>query len=108
MDAQALCSSHNSMRLATIFSGTHSDALHSAVSAYTGDSYWIGANDRAAEGQWVWEDGQPLSYTRWNSGEPNNAGEEDCAHVSAANGWNDLPCTGIAIPFVCSSCEVRL
>lgn len=33
----------------------------------------IGLSDSATEGQFEWESGEPLLYTNWNSGEPNNA-----------------------------------
>lgn len=55
--------------------------------------YWIGFDDVADEGEFVWADGVVRDYTNWNDGEPNNAGNEDCAHIWARNGqWNDLPC----------------
>ena len=50
----------------------------------------------------MWEDGSPVSYTNWNSGEPNDAGGEDCTHMnySTSGGWNDYPCSR-GQPFVC-------
>lgn len=59
----------------------------------------IGINDIAREGTYVWSDGSSVSYTRWNSGEPNNCcGSEDCGemwHVGGATPtWNDMPCNG--------------
>lgn len=52
---------------------------------------WIGVNDLALEGTFVNADGSPLSFTNWNPGEPNNAGDEDFAEQGRAGGWNDLP-----------------
>lgn len=38
----------------------------------------------------TWADG---STRKWNSGEPNNPGGEDCANITNSNGyWNDLDC----------------
>ncbi|XP_017651348.1 CD209 antigen-like protein C [Nannospalax galili] len=36
--------------------------------------------------------GQMVDFMKyWNEGEPNNAGEEDCAEFRG-DGWNDVPC----------------
>jgi len=89
--------------------------------AYGNKALWIGANDIAQEGTWVWDNGTTsgddnLTDTicnapsgdctpsnakwadnttrKWNGGEPNDSGGEDCANITNANGfWNDLPCT---------------
>ncbi len=61
---------------------------------------WIGANDQAAENQFMWATGEPVLYTSWNLLEPNNQGEEDCVQLGASGGWNDFPCAS-AIPYVC-------
>nr|XP_057156504.1 C-type lectin domain family 4 member M [Pan paniscus] len=55
---------------------------------------WMGLSDLNQEGTWQWVDGSPLSpsFQRyWNSGEPNNSGNEDCAEFSGS-GWNDNRC----------------
>lgn len=36
-------------------------------------SFWIGLNDIVSEGTWVWSSGEPVTYTNWEPGEPNNA-----------------------------------
>lgn len=74
---------------------------------------WIGASDKAVEGEWRWmagpevgiqfwsgaAGGTELTFAFWNSGEPNNAGGEDYAHItdpavtSSPGSWNDLPNT---------------
>ena len=57
-----------------------SSAENTAIGAYfTSSSGWIGFNDIASEGTFVWVSGDAVSYTNWNSGEPNNSGNEDCA-----------------------------
>uniref|UniRef100_A0A8C0XPA6 C-type lectin domain-containing protein n=1 Tax=Castor canadensis TaxID=51338 RepID=A0A8C0XPA6_CASCN len=55
---------------------------------------WMGMSDLNEESTWHWVDGSPLSSSfkkYWNKGEPNNAGEEDCAEFSGG-GWNDASC----------------
>ena len=40
---------------------------------------WLGINDIESEGDWVWETGDPVEYTNWCGGEPNNWGwGENC------------------------------
>jgi Lectin C-type domain/FG-GAP-like repeat/RTX calcium-binding nonapeptide repeat (4 copies) len=57
------------------------------------NDYWLGLNDAAQEGQWVWSSGEVSSYTKWAANEPNNAGTgEDYAHLAqgAQGQWNDI------------------
>lgn len=60
---------------------------------------WIGLTDEAQEGTFVWTTGEPLQYTNWAPGEPNNAyGLEDYVCVNwhhiynndSKGTWNDL------------------
>jgi len=87
--------------------------------AYGNSALWIGANDIAAEATWIWDNGttsgddnltdticnapsgdcKPSNATwadgsrKWNTNEPNNAGNEDCANITRSDGtWNDLRC----------------
>lgn len=53
---------------------------------------WIGFNDIASEGSFVWYDQSPIVYTNWHSGEPNNSGNEDCVQIYPDGQWNDLNC----------------
>jgi hypothetical protein len=60
---------------------------------------WIGGNDIAVEGAWVWLNGEPLIYTNWRTGEPNNSSStdpngEDCMIIEGARGgsWDDRSC----------------
>lgn len=67
--------------------------------------FWIGFTDQLQEGIWVWTTGEPVSYTNWHPGEPNNdAGLGDWAamnwHFARGDGpqfqgnWNDTPLGG--------------
>ena len=60
-----------------------------------GTNFWIGYNDRAAEGQYVWVHDTGSTYTNWALGEPNNAGGQDCALFSVDGKWTDEDCTDI-------------
>jgi len=59
-------------------------------------SLWIGLNDAANEGQFVWASGEPVTFTYWYPGEPNNLGGEDYATIrhpsesQPTGSWNDL------------------
>merc|ERR1712020_720654 len=58
-------------------------------------NFWLGINDRHSEGHWVLEStGKSVVFANWRSGEPNNAGSEDCAHIDDRDifKWNDVPC----------------
>ena len=57
-----------------------------------GIKYWIGFNDLAVEGEWRWASGEPVTFTKWEPGQPNdgqpgdpNVGED------AAIMWGDSP-----------------
>jgi len=57
---------------------------------------WIGFTDEVTEGTFLWVTGEPVIYTNWNGGEPNDAGSgEDYAEflsepAFAGSPWNDV------------------
>ncbi|KAK7896517.1 hypothetical protein WMY93_021842 [Mugilogobius chulae] len=64
---------------------------------------WIGLRMFGiADGQYMWVDFSPLTYTHWGPGEPNNAnGEEQCVQMNRhQGGWNDANCGRMA-GYVC-------
>jgi hypothetical protein len=73
---------------------------------------WLGGSDAAAEGTWRWANdtarfwmgaagGSGTGFTFWQSGEPNNSNDEDCAMMYATSArWNDAPCSSVH-DFVC-------
>ncbi|MFC7358256.1 HYR domain-containing protein, partial [Jejudonia soesokkakensis] len=78
----------------TITDATQNAFLNDAVNTAEGTptSFWIGYNDVATEGSFVWQSGDSSTYTNWNAGEPNNVGGEDYGELRGFNGmWNDLP-----------------
>ncbi len=57
---------------------------------------WIGLTDRAVEGKWVWVSGEPVTYTNWCPGQPDDwpaVGGEDYGFMNTAycggSGWDD-------------------
>jgi Ca2+-binding RTX toxin-like protein len=76
--------------LVTINSQAEQDFLISKFG--TNEHFWIGLNDVKQEGKFEWVSGEPVTYTNWTPGEPNNASNEDYVHLSKfSNGrWNDL------------------
>ena len=70
---------------------------------------WLGVSDVAEEGTFVTIDGEPLAWSQWAAGEPNDwqghaeGGGEDCAQLLANGLWNDMPCDQTMLPI----CEDR-
>ncbi len=71
--------------LATI----NSEAENNFLSGAEG---WIGFNDLAVEGTFAWVTGEPVTYTNWFPGEPNNSGNEDYVlkNFYGTTKWVDL------------------
>jgi gliding motility-associated-like protein len=84
--------------LVSIQSQAENDCILSSLTAL-GQSgvIWIGFSDEISEGNFVWYDQAPITYTNWAPGEPNQSGNEDCVQIypTGANPgtWNDLSCT---------------
>jgi hypothetical protein len=61
---------------------------------------WIGLSDAAAEGTFVWSNGDAFGFTDWWAGEPNNLGNEDYIGFDfrgATWSWNDIPVSSSSI-----------
>lgn len=87
--------------LATINDEDEENWIYSTFASYQSipRPLWIGLNDGATQGQFVWVNGEPVTYTNWGAGEPNDTiGFENFVGIWASNGtqpgkWNDLPGT---------------
>lgn len=62
--------------------------VQSAFSSY--GNVWIGLSDEAQHGSYVWSSGDPLTYTNWSSGQPNNAGSRDYVALQGDGTWADF------------------
>lgn len=56
---------------------------------------WIGCSDEVQEGVFLWDSGEPFTYSNWCPGEPNNFYLENYAELSefctpGTNRWNDV------------------
>ena len=61
---------------------------------FGGGTRWIGFTDEVVEGSFAWESGEPVGYTDWGSGQPDDwqpCGGEDYASLLPSGLWNDLP-----------------
>ena len=58
---------------------------------FRGSVSFIGLNDIAAEGQWQWHNGEPVEYTNWAKGEPqdNNSKHENYVIFNYGK-WKDI------------------
>ncbi len=85
--------------LATVDDATEQAFLEGAMTASS--DHWIGLNDRTTEGTYVWSNGGTSTYRNWESGQPNNSGNQDCVEIDDGNGrWNDDDC-GDNNPYIC-------
>ncbi len=72
---------------------TISDAAENAfVNDLNGGDWWLGLSDVDTEGQFVWVTGEPLTFTNWDPGQPdNNSGLQDCVRQNRGV-WDDDEC----------------
>jgi hypothetical protein len=111
--AQEACQAQG-MRLVWIETEAENEGLSTKVAALvaSGTDVWIGANDLATEGRWLWDGGQQFwsgnnsgkpvngAYVNWMDGAPNNGAntgsgsQEDCAAlIGGSPAWGDRSCS---------------
>lgn len=101
-DAELNCVSQYNGHLVSFYSATQMAAVYSGLGS-PGD-FWIGFNDIATEGTWVWTDESPVNFTAWIPGQPSNSGgNEDCGQYYIGDQWNDNNCNA-RMASVCFAC----
>lgn len=78
--------------LISIHDQAMNDWVNQTFSQFEGTdrSLWIGLNDVANEGEFVWTDGSTSNYRNWFRSEPNNTGgNEDSVLMLPFGEWND-------------------
>ena len=76
---------------------------------HNGEKSWLGLNDISSEGSFTWADRGAGNFTAWAKNQPNNLGNEDCAHalgVKQNYEWNDVPCADCH-QYTCKKGKVR-
>lgn len=93
--------------LATVRSAAEDQWIFDTFANFGGQqrSLWIGLNDVALEGTFTWTSGEAVSYTNFDTNQPDNAySGESYVHITGTTSpltlgkWNDLSDIGIA-PF---------
>lgn len=106
--AQAACNADGGW-LAIPLNSADNSAVRAAALSANPIRIWLGITDIAVEGVWrIASSGHPLNgqnapYFNWNTGEPNNSGDEDYAEMYISGVptglWNDTN-PSLARPFV--------
>ena len=87
--AQASCR----RRGAELTSALSSDENTLLTEFASGDTRWIGLDDRTSEGDFVWADGSAFAFDAWAAGEPDAApGDGDCVELGSDGLWRDGDC----------------
>ena len=60
---------------------------------FPSNDYWIGGNDMAQEGKFVWDSGNALTFKWWRSGEPNGGTGENCIRIDTDTKWRNKGCS---------------
>ncbi|XP_043911867.1 pulmonary surfactant-associated protein D-like isoform X2 [Protopterus annectens] len=79
-------------QLATPDTAVQNKALQDIVNLYKKGA-WIGVIAEWSKNRFVYLNRQPVRYTNWNKGEPNNEHNvEECVEMYTTGTWNDKQC----------------
>ncbi|BFZ22363.1 hypothetical protein BsWGS_25402 [Bradybaena similaris] len=73
---------------------------------------WLGLQ-KDLQGGYRWSDESPVTYFNWDVGEPSTLNsrwaDEECVALRTVSGqWNDLPCLGQKLGYVCKISKINL
>ncbi len=81
--------------LASITSEEEQDFIDNTIlsdNAFSTEGLWIGLNDEHVEGTFEWASGEPVSFTNWHFGQPDNlAADSSNADFAAVNTLSSEP-----------------
>ncbi|KAM5240211.1 pulmonary surfactant-associated protein D-like isoform 2-T6 [Hipposideros larvatus] len=90
-DAQQICTQAGG-QLASPRSAAENEAVRQLASAHNKNAF-LSMTDARTEGKFTYPTGEPLVYSNWGPGEPNNKnGGEDCTEIFLNGKWNDMDC----------------
>ncbi|KAL8579546.1 hypothetical protein ACOMHN_025499 [Nucella lapillus] len=91
-EAQTICALMKSC-LMEIESAEENRFIASRLANLHVPKVWIGINDFAHEGRFVLTSSdRPIKYARWEHGEPNNDGHQNCVVMYRDGTWDDDYC----------------
>lgn len=89
-DAQQICTQAGG-QMASPRSAAENEALKQLV-ADQNKSAFLSMTDNKKEGTFTYPTGEPLVYSNWAPGEPNNRDTENCVEIYPDGTWNDKAC----------------
>ena len=75
--------------LASVLDQTEASFLYNNFQDPSHPSFFIGLTDATTEGTYAWTTGEPVNYTKWWFGQPDNAGNQDYSEFTGGY-WYDI------------------
>ena len=102
--AEAFCEADGTHLI--VINDATENAFARSLNTTVDEHVWLGGGDHVVEGTFGWVTGQPFSFTRWGSTEPNNSMLiEDCMEIDSNGLWNDERNGGLATYHTVCECD---